>query len=113
MSITPLLKCADLEATKAFYATVLGFEVCDSAEATCTVQLAGGTMIFTAQDLWPGAPACTGTIYFSVPNVDEYYSSVRDRATVRWPLENMPYGTREFAVADCNGYTLGFAEHRE
>jgi uncharacterized glyoxalase superfamily protein PhnB len=42
--------------------------------------------------------------------VDEYFEAVKDRAIVRWPLEDMSYGTREFAVKDCNGYTLAFAK---
>ena len=51
-----LLKCADLEETKAFYAEILEFEVSASAERTCTVQKAGGTIIFTDEQLWEGHP---------------------------------------------------------
>lgn len=104
-----LLKCADLEETKAFYAEILEFEVSASAERTCTVQKAGGTIIFTDEQLWEGHPHCTGTIYFFLPNVDEYYDAIKDKAILRWPLENQSYGTREFGVKDCNGYTLAFA----
>ena len=104
-----LLKCADLEETKAFYAEILEFEVSASAERTCTVQMAGGTIIFTDEQLWEGHPHCTGPIYFFLPNVDEYYDAIKDKAILRWPLENQSYGTRESGVKDCNGYTLAFA----
>lgn len=53
------------------------------------------------------------TIYFFLPDVDAYYDAVKDKAIVRWPLENMSYGTREFGVKDCNGYTLAFARRVE
>jgi len=36
-----LLKCGRVEETKAFYSKILGFEVRDSAEGTCTVQKEG------------------------------------------------------------------------
>ena len=70
----------------------------------------GRTIIFTREDLWEGQSHCTGTIYFFVPNVDEYYNAIEDEAIVQWPLQTMSYGTREFAVRDCNGYTLAFAQ---
>jgi len=60
MTMNLLLKCQDLEETKAFYSGVLGFEVVDSAEGTCSVQKSGGTIIFTNGDLWEGRPHCTG-----------------------------------------------------
>jgi predicted enzyme related to lactoylglutathione lyase len=105
-----LLKCTDLDETKSFYAEILEFQVSDSAEGTCTVQKAGGTIVFTDNDLWEGRPQCTGTIYFFLQNVDEYYDAVKHKAIVRWPLEDQSYGTREFGIKDCNGYTLAFAK---
>ena len=104
-----LLRCTDVGETKAFYSEILQFDVSDSAEGTCTVQRAGGTIVFTAGDLWGGHPHCTGTIYFFIPDVEAYYDTIKHKAIVRWPLEDMPYGTREFGVKDCNGYTLAFA----
>jgi predicted enzyme related to lactoylglutathione lyase len=112
MSMTLLLKCGELEETKAFYSDVLYFEVSDTADQTCTVRNGGSSIIFTAEELWPGPPHCTGTIYFFVPDVDAYYDAVKDKADILWPLEDMSYGTREFGVKDCNGYTLAFAKRR-
>lgn len=45
-------------------------------------------------------------------DVDRYYEEVKEKAIVRWPLEDTTYGTREFAVKDCNEYTLAFAQKR-
>jgi predicted enzyme related to lactoylglutathione lyase len=110
MTMSLLLKCGNLDETKAFYSAILGFDVFDSAEGSCTVRKSEGTIIFTDGELWEGRPHCTGTIYFFVPDVDGYYRAVKDKAIVRWPLENMSYGTREFGIKDCNGYTLAFAQ---
>lgn len=112
MTMNVLLKCGRVEETKAFYSEILGFEVSDSAEGTCTVKKEGGTLIFTDAELWAGPPHCTGTIYFFLADVDGYYEEIKDKAIIRWPLEEMSYGTREFAVKDCNEYTLAFAQKR-
>ena len=29
---------------------------------------------------------------------------------VRWPIDTFEYGMREFAIRDCNGYTLAFGQ---
>lgn len=107
-----LLKCGNVDETKAFYSEILGFEVSDSADGTCTVRKEGGTMIFADADLWQGPPHCTGTIYLFLDDVDAYYNEIKDKAIVRWPLQDMSYGTREFAIKDCNDYTLAFAQNR-
>lgn len=112
MSLTLLLRCQNLEDTRAFYSAVLGFVVRGSDESTLTAEKHGGTLIFTAQDLWQAAPVFTGTIYFTVPDVDGEYASLKGRAPMAWPLQDMPYGAREFGVTDCNGYTLAFQQQR-
>jgi uncharacterized glyoxalase superfamily protein PhnB len=43
-------------------------------------------------------------------DVDAYYDSIKHKAAIRWPLEDLAYGLREFGVTDCNGYTLAFAK---
>lgn len=110
MSLTLLLRCNSIDETRAFYRSVLGFGVADTAEGTLTVERAGAKVIFTRQDLWNSLPTCSGTLYFTVPDADSYFASVRDRVSVAWPIQDMPYGTREFGIIDCNGYTLAFRQ---
>jgi catechol 2,3-dioxygenase-like lactoylglutathione lyase family enzyme len=64
MSLTILLRCRDLEETRQFYQSVLGFNVRDTAEGTFTAEQHGGTLIFTSGDLWERPPSFSGTIYF-------------------------------------------------
>ena len=109
MPISLVLKCHNVETTKSFYADILEFNVSDSADETCTVELEGGSIIFTAEELWSGYPKCTGTIYFFIDDVTSYYEKVKDKAIVRWPLQEMSYGTVEFGVKDYDEYTLAFA----
>jgi uncharacterized glyoxalase superfamily protein PhnB len=110
MSMNLLLKCYDLEATKAFYQDILEFTILDSSNNTCAVEKEDGKIIFTADDLWGEEAKCTGTIYFFVHDVKAYYQQIKDKAIIQWPLQDMPYGTREFGVKDYDGYSLAFAQ---
>jgi len=109
MTMNLLLKCHNVETTKSFYEEILQFNVSDSANNTCTVEKGGDVLIFTEEDLWTGHPKCTGTIYFFIDELEKYYESIRDKAIVLWPLQDMPYGTREFGVKDYDEYHLAFA----
>ena len=113
MAMTLLMKCNDIEETKYFYSKVLLFNVSDTAEGTCSVRKAGGTMIFSTGDNLGGSPGMSGTVYFFVPRVDEYFEAIKDNVDVQWPLQDMSYGTREFGIKDCNGYNLVFAQSQQ
>ena len=110
MSLTLLLRCNNIDETREFYSSVLGFSHADTAGGTLTVERAGAKLIFTGQDLWKSPPTCSGTVYFSIPDADSYFASIRDRVSVAWPIQDMPYGSREFGIHDCNGYTLAFQQ---
>ena len=110
MSLTILLHTSDLKATREFYTSMLGFTVEETAEGTITVEKEGAKLLFTEQNLWGSAPSCTGTLYITVSDVDAFYDSIRAIASVAWELQDMPYGSREFAIKDCNGYCIAFQQ---
>ena len=110
MSLTLLLRCRELEETREFYHSVLGFHTMESAQSTLTVEKEGGKLIFTTQDLWATGPGFSGTIYFSVADVEGFWNAVKDKTPVAWPIQDMPYGAREFGLRDCNGYLLAFRQ---
>ncbi|WP_085688416.1 MULTISPECIES: VOC family protein [unclassified Pseudomonas] len=110
MSLTLLLRCSDLASTRDHYRDVLGFSVTDSFETTVTVEFEGSRLIFTEQDLWRQPVSCSGTFYFLVSDIEGYYASIKGQADIAWPLQDMPYGSRDFGVRDCNGYHLAFSQ---
>jgi uncharacterized glyoxalase superfamily protein PhnB len=110
MPLTVLLHCPDLDQTRQYYQSVLGFDVRGTAEDSLTVEQSGSALVFTSSHPWGDSPGFSGTIYFTVPDVDGYFASVKDRASVLWPVQDMPYGSREFGVRDCNGYHLAFQQ---
>jgi catechol 2,3-dioxygenase-like lactoylglutathione lyase family enzyme len=110
MPLSILLRCNDVDETRRFYRDALGFSLSDTAEGTLTASGLEGTLIFTESDLWNSMPSFSGTIYFAVPDLDGLYSQVAAKTKIAWGPEVMSYGSREFAVRDCNGYYLAFRE---
>jgi uncharacterized glyoxalase superfamily protein PhnB len=108
MSLALLLKCHDLAATRRYYASVLDFDVADGAHGTITAKKEDARLIFTTGDLWKRETGCSGTFYIGVRDIDRFYEQVAARTDVAWPLQTMSYGSREFGIIDCNGYTLAF-----
>jgi len=86
----------------------MGFDVRPSHGDTVTVTLNNSSLIFTESDLWEDAGPGSLTVYIAVTDIDRYFDSVKDKAEVVWPLQEMAYGSREFGVRDCNGYLLAF-----
>lgn len=108
MPLTLLLRTGDLKETRKFYESVLGFDAFDTAEGTLTVEKQGDRLIFT--ELFGAPDGFSGTIYFTVPDADHYFTSIQDKVDVAWPIQDMSYGSREFGIKDCNGYHLAFQQ---
>ncbi len=83
MPLTILLRCRDVEETREFYQSALGFNVRDTADGTLTAEYHGGVLIFTSGDLWETPLGFSGTIYFTVPDADGYFAAVKDKASSR------------------------------
>jgi uncharacterized glyoxalase superfamily protein PhnB len=112
MKLSLLLRCKDLEETRGFYGSTLGFRVSDSAEGTISVALQDSTLVFTAADLWRGPIGLSGTIYLATDDLDARFAKLDEGVHIEWPIQDMPYGSREFGIRDCNGYVLAFHQQR-
>ncbi len=56
-------------------------------------------------------PVFTGSLYFLLEEgVDELWAAFAGKAEVCYAPETFPYGMREFAVFDNNGYLLQFGQ---
>jgi uncharacterized glyoxalase superfamily protein PhnB len=53
-------------------------------------------------------------LYFDVENLDKIYNKAKNaNAEIVVDLNTTFYGTREFAMKDCDGYLLIFAEEQK
>jgi uncharacterized glyoxalase superfamily protein PhnB len=118
MKIVPVLKVADLQRAVDFYTGVLGFTVCwrapnDGGGENCMVQAGSTDLLLSTGSHLGEKPQLTGTLYFHVTGVQEFFERIRHQVEIVWPLEAMDYGQMEFGIRDRDGYTLAFAEERE
>ena len=113
-ALTPMLRTWDLHAAIAFYVEVLGFACERLSEEWGWAALArDGVRLMLARPhahMPETAPAFTGSLYFRTDDVEGWWRRVQDRARVCYPIESFPYGMREFAIYDADGYVLQFGQ---
>ena len=114
--IVPVLKVSDVQKSAGFYTGVLGLSVAwraadDGGGENCMLQAGATALLLSTSSHLNDRPQFTGTLYFHMTGVLEFFERVKGRAEVVWPLEAMDYGQREFGIRDGDGYTLAFAEY--
>jgi uncharacterized glyoxalase superfamily protein PhnB len=113
--IVPVLRVTDLQRAVDFYTAVLGFTVCwraanDGGGENCMLAAGATDLLLSTGSHLGDKPQFTGTLYFHMTGVREFFEQVKHEAVVVWPLEEMEYGQTEFGIRDFDGYTLAFAE---
>jgi catechol 2,3-dioxygenase-like lactoylglutathione lyase family enzyme len=116
--VVPVLKVSDMQKSVDFYTGVLGFSVAwraanDGGGENCMLQAGATALLLSTASHLGGRPQFTGTLYFHMAGVDQFFERVKCQAEVVWPLETMDYVQKEFGIRDCDGYMLAFAESLE
>jgi uncharacterized glyoxalase superfamily protein PhnB len=112
-ALVPMLQTNDMMGTRSWYEQVLGFRcVAAQGDGWCRLERDDIAIMFMRIDHL-GPPHATATQYIYVDDVDALWNSIRQRCTAEWGPEEMPYGLREFAVRDPNGYLLSFGQPAE
>ena len=89
--------------TVAWYEAVLGFRrVGQQDDDWCCLDRDDVSIMFMT-NAHLGEPHATATQYFTVDDVD-----AKGHCQAEWGPMDMPYGLREFAIKDPNGYLLSF-----
>jgi len=124
--LTPNLLVTDVERSLAFYTNVLGFErgftVPEQLPFVFGSVVSGPIEIFfnereTAAKEFPlfagKPPGLTGTMFIELEgkgNIERLYDRLKTMTPIVMPLVTQWYGTKEFAIADPDGYVITFAE---
>jgi uncharacterized glyoxalase superfamily protein PhnB len=116
--VVPVLKISDMQRSVAFYTSVLGFTVAwqaanDGGGENCMMQAGAADLLLSTGSHLGDKPQFTGTLYFHMAGVQEFFERIKDQVQIVWPLETMNYGRKEFGIRDCDGYNLAFAEPLE
>jgi catechol 2,3-dioxygenase-like lactoylglutathione lyase family enzyme len=105
-----MLQTSDMDRTIAWYRDVLGFRcVRRMGDGWCHLEQGGVSLMFM-QNEHVGAPHATATQYIYVDDLDGLWETLKSRVAAEWGPEVMPYGMREFAIKDPDGYYLSFGE---
>ncbi len=112
LALTPMLQAKDLDETIAFYTGTLGFRVDKRMDQKwCALSWNDArVMFYRGLEHSPEKPVMTGVLYFNPKDVKVLWTELKDKAPVEWELQAMDYGMLEFAIRDCNGYTLSFGQ---
>ena len=119
--LTPNLMVSSVDDTIAFYVTVLGFTCLTTVPENdpydwALLECDGVQIMFQSQKsitaefprLQEKPQHMSGTLYIDCSDVQDRYNRYRDYAVV--DLHDTFYGTKEFTIADINGYLLTFAQ---
>jgi catechol 2,3-dioxygenase-like lactoylglutathione lyase family enzyme len=107
----PGLAVPDVLAAIEFYTSRLGFTLGFTWGEP--VEMAGVNLGEVQVFLNRGAPSPAGVaVSFLVGDADELYEFHRAAGVeIAEPIEDRPYGIRDYAVRDLNGYVLGFGHY--
>ena len=121
--LTPNMMVENVAETVAFYRDVLGFTlemtVPEAPPYTWALMRRGDVEVMFQEraSLAEDMPLFKGlsiggalTLYFDVQGVERLFDAVCKRVQIVRDLHTTFYGTREFAIQDCNGFVLTFAE---
>jgi uncharacterized glyoxalase superfamily protein PhnB len=111
-SLCPMLQSSDLQRTIDWYGSILGFKCIGREEGWCRLERDGVWLMFM-RNAHLGAPHATATQYIYVDDLDALWEQIKDRVQAEWGPEDMPYGMKEFAIKDPDGYLLSFGEELE
>jgi uncharacterized glyoxalase superfamily protein PhnB len=122
-SLTPSLTVGDVNATLRFYTEVLGFEITERFEQDGrlggAVLAAGEARLLIGQDDWKKGRDRQKGIGFrlylgTAQSIDDLAAAIQARGAQldREPTDQ-PWGTRDFAISDPDGFAITFSSEFE
>jgi catechol 2,3-dioxygenase-like lactoylglutathione lyase family enzyme len=114
--LTPMLQTSNMAKSIEFYTRTLGFTLVNTwpggaeAEPTWCILNRDDVAIMFMINEHLGAPEMTGTLYIQTTDVLDLHRRLAGQVEVLWGPEVYEYGMHEFAIKDCNGYTLSFGQ---
>lgn len=111
-ALAPMLQAADLDATVAWYTSVLGFKCAAREEGWVRLERDDVVLMFITGDEF-GAPQATGVQYIYVNDAMALWNEIKARVEAERSPEQTDYGMLEFTIKDPNGYLLSFGQSVE
>lgn len=113
-ALRPIIYTKQVKFTIEFYIEMLGFTCNGYSEdgnwATLSRDEVEIMISYPNEHVPFDKPVFTGSLYITTDNVDELWNEWKQVTVVCYELETFPYGMREFAIYDNNGYLLQFGQ---
>lgn len=111
-SVSPILSVTDLAESIDFYRHTLGFDLAWSwGEPPDIAAVCRDNVEITLTQRAGTKPVGATHIYLSVSGIDDYYKALVDASVnVVVPIEDRPYGMRDFRIADPSGNELSIGQ---
>ena len=96
-NIVPVLKVSDIQRAVEFYTNVLGFSVAwragnDGGVENAMLQAGATSLLLSTGSHLGDTPQFTGTLYFNMTGVTEFFGAIKEKVEIVWPLETREYG---------------------
>lgn len=113
-ALSPILWTKNLDETISFYVDVLGFKSRSNFPSFVALHKDDVEIMFIVPVIEEAdefsKATLTGSIYIFTENVEEFWNSVKDKATIKSPLCDREYLMSDFSIFDNNGYELVFGQ---
>ena len=122
-ALSPILWTKNLEDTKTFYESVLGFKASSNFPSFVSLCRDDVQIMFVVPQDEPAEckdpdnpleffpkPLLTGSLYMFTNNVDELWEKVKNQAVIKSSIADREYMMRDFSIIDNNGYELVFGK---
>ena len=124
-NLTPNLMVSDVAATIDYYEKVLGFQTITSVPSDeklvfAIVQANNVMLMFQDEQSlkaeYPQLEKCDQraglTLYIHVDDIMQLYEQLKGKARIAKDLHTTFYGSKDFAIEDCNNYILTFSQNK-
>ena len=124
-NLTPNLMVSDVAATIEYYEKVLGFQTIMSVPSdeklVFAIVKANNVMLMFQDEQslkaeYPQLEKCDHraglTLYVHVDDIMHLYEQLKGKANIVKELHTTFYGSKDFAIEDCNNYILTFSQNK-
>lgn len=107
-----MLWTGDIEESIEFYTSHLGFKCTERniESGWATISKEDVNIMFALPDSEAPFEMFTGSLYFKVENLEEFYENIKDNVDLASEIEENEKNKKEFSIFDNNGYILQFGQ---
>ena len=104
------ISVSNFDVSKQFYEEILGFEPDSVYERWQSYKCQEFAFFAIIEKLDLVRPQTLDIINFVIPDVNAFWTKIKDKVQVETPPTRMPWGSYKIVVLDPDGYRIGFLD---